>query len=423
MSPTIRYLLLLFVTIVLIVGTASIIIAFGRGYRLDFKKNSVKTTGLISATSEPVGAQVYIDGKLKTATNNSFDLDPGWYKVTIRKESFISWEKTIRVQGEIVSRADAYLFPSNAGLSPLTTFGVTHPTLSPDNTKIAYIVPQASTNSEKSGLWVFELAESPLGRNRDPIHIDEASDGYNFDSASLTWSPDSTQLLVQAPLATNRLYQTNRTNSPSLISTAETNQLISDWHVEHDQKISQQLASFKQPIIEIATSSARIIAFSPDESKILYEATAAATIPQIIKPALIGTNPTTEERSIKPGTIYVYDAKEDRNYFLLKSSELPNISPTPSKKLSRFTPTPTSAPRSLSTVPLLWFPTSRHIMVVYPEKIDIMEYDRTNWITIYSGPFDASFVTPWPNGSRIVILTSLNAKAATIPNLYTVNLK
>lgn len=413
-----RSLLLPFVTICIILGTAAIIIAFGRGYRIDKKNTSFKPTGLISANSDPLGAQVYIDGKLKTATNNSFAIDPGWYKVTISKESYISWEKNIRVQGEIVSQADAYLFPANASLSPLTTIGITKPTLSPDGTKIAYIVPQAVGNDEKIGIWVYELAETPLGRNRDPIHIDTGV----FDTAKITWSPDATELLVEMPNEINHLYHINNTDTPTLISASQTKKLFSDWDALHTQKITTQLAAFKQPIIDMATSSAQIIAFSPDESKILYVATASTTIPEVITPPLIGTNPTEQERNITQRNIYVYDAKEDRNYLLMKSSELPMVnSPTPSKKLVRVSPTP--SPITHLSSPIMWFPTSRHILIVFPDKIDVMEYDRTNWITLYSGPFDSQFVTPWPNGSRLVILTTLNTKAATIPNLYTVNLR
>jgi hypothetical protein len=52
-----------------------------------------------------------------------------------------------------------------------------------------------------------------------------------------------------------------------------------------------------------------------------------------------------------------------------------------------------------------------------------MEYDRTNWTTLYSGPFDGSFLAPWPGGGRLVILTNLNPGQAKLPNLYTLNLR
>lgn len=357
------------------------------------KKSSLKPTGLISATSDPTGAEVSVDGTLKTATNNSFGIDPGYYTVRITKEGYIPWEKKIRVQGEVVSQATAFLFPTNPSLSPLTTLGIANPILSPDGTKVAYVIP-ASVGTKKAGLWYYELSEGPLGRNRDPIQLDQPN-GFIFDAAKLTWSPDATQLLVQNG-SVARLYTISRPGvftdvSPTLPS------LFSDWNTAQSDTEKQKLAAFKPVIVNIATSSAKIISFSPDETKILYEATASATIPQVIVPPLIGTNSTPEERTIIPGKFYVYDSKEDKNYFLLDKKEISGA--------------------------IHWFPTSKHLLITLKGKIDVMEYDRTNWITIYSGPFVDDFVAPWNNGSRIIILTNLNGDALSLPNLYTVNLR
>ena len=385
--PKIRSTLISFVTLCAILGVAVAVIAYGRGYRLDLNKTSLKPTGLISASSDPTGAQVFVDGILKTATNNSFAIDPGFYTVKISKESYIPWEKNIRVQGEIVSQATAFLFPTNPSLSPLTTSGIINPTLSQDGTKVAYA---------HDGLWYYELSEGPLGRNRDPIQIDQNST-FDFKTSTITWSPDATKLLVENGTI-SRLYTLNKPNTFTDV-TATRLQLFANWTAAQADTEKQKLAAFKPSIINIATSSAKIISFSPDETKILYEATASATIPQIINPPLIGTNSTTEARTITPGKFYVYDSKEDKNYFLLDQKEIPNVGS------------------------IHWFPTSRHLLITLKSKIDIMEYDRTNWVTIYSGPFVDNFVAPWNNGSRIIILTNLNGDAQSLPNLYTVNLR
>lgn len=412
-----------FVTLCAILAAAAAVIAYGRGYRLDVSKTSLKPTGLISATSDPVGAQVTVDGILKTATNNSFAIDPGFYTVKISKEGYIPWEKKMRVQGEVVSGATAFLFPSNPSLSPLTTLGIENPVLSPDGTRVAYTIPDKHldpTTSKKAGLWYYELSEGPLGRNRDPIQLDTVN-GFDFENSQIIWSPDATQLVVQNATAT-RLYAINKSNTFTDV-TLTRQSLFEDWSTQRADTERQKLAAFRQPIIDMATSSARILSFSPDETKILYQATASATIPQIIVPPLIGTNSTEEKRTIVPGKIYVYDSKEDKNYFLLDQTELPAVSPTPpsAKKTTQLTPTLTES--STFTSPIHWFPTSRHLLLTLKGKIDVLEYDRTNWITIYSGPFVDNFVAPWSNGSRIIILTNLNGDATSLPNLYTVNLR
>jgi hypothetical protein len=411
-NTKLRSFLISFVTVCSILGVSLLVIAYGRGYRLDFQKTSIKPTGLISATSDPIGAQVLINGILKTATNNSFSVDPNWYTITISKEGYISWQKKLRVQGEVVTRADAFLFPTNPSLSPLTTLGVSQPILSPDGTKVAYIIPLDhldETLTKKAGLWTYELSEGPLGRNRDPVQLTGLDQNFDIINASLTWSPDSGQILAKKGVI-YRLYQINRPQTFTDVSTSYA-PLLSDWADERTTKQHQQLAAFKQTIIDVATSSAVILSLSPDETKILYEATATATIPNVIKPSLIGTNSTEETRTIKPGKIYVYDSREDKNYFVLDKNEVKLPKPLAG--------TPTPIPYSF----IHWFPTSKHLILTLDRKIDIMEYDRTNWVTIYSGPFVDSFVAPWSNGSRIIILTSLNPNAQTLPNLYTVNLR
>lgn len=415
-----------FVTICAILVAATAVIAYGRGYRLDFNKTSIKPTGLIAAISDPPGAQVFVDGVLKTATNNTFSIDPGFYTVRISREGYISWEKKLRIQGEVVSNATAFLFPTNPSLSPLTTLGIANPSLSPDGTKVAYVIPDIhldATTTKRAGLWYYELSEGPLGRNRDPIQLDGVN-GFDFTTAQIIWSPDATQLLVENA-TTSRLYTISRPNTSTDV-TLTRQALMSDWAIQISDTEHQKLAAFKQPIINMATSSAKIISFSPDETKILYEATASATIPQVIVPPLIGTNPTKEDRDIKPGNYYVYDSKEDKNYFLLSQKEVPTISPSPTPKGAVKT-TGTSIPvvpvSSPFASPIHWFPTSRHLILTLQGKIDVMEYDRTNWITIYSGPFVDNFVAPWTNGTRIIILTNLNGDATSLPNLYTVNLR
>lgn len=276
-----RSFLITFVTVCAILGIATAVIAYGRGYRLDLSRTSLKPTGLISATSDPTGAQVFVDGALKTATNNSFAIDPGFYTVTISKEGYISWQKKIRVQGEVVSAATAFLFPTNPSLSPLTTLGIANPDLSPDGTKVAYAIPDThldATTSKRAGLWYYELSEGPLGRNRDPIQLDTAGN-FDFAIASITWSPDATQLLVENA-GTSRLYNLSKLDTFTDVTATRTS-LLADWNGQKADIERQKLAAFKQPIIDVATSSAKIISFSPDETKILYEATASATIPKL----------------------------------------------------------------------------------------------------------------------------------------------
>ncbi len=385
------------VLVLLILSISFVIIAYGRGWRVDVQKRGVKPTGLISIKSQPSGAQVLVDGKVTTATDNAFNIDPGWYTVRIVKEGYTPWEKKVRVQGEVAIKIDTNLFPANPNLSPLTTTGVLNPTLSPDGTKVAYIIPTPSGALDghllkKAGLWTLELSESPLGRNRDPQQLALKDELLASPVVTLLWSPDSRELLV-ATESKAHLYTVGK---PQVFTdvTATLPTLMSDWHTDRGTKEKQKLAGFPQDVVNMASSSAKILSFSPDETKILYEATGSATLPIIIKPPLIASNPTTEVRTIITGKLYVYDSKEDKNFFLFEKKVIP-----------------------------AWFPTSNHLVLTQNNKIDIMEYDGTNRVTVYAGPFSDGFLAPWPSGNSMVILTNLNPGASTLPNLYTVNLR
>lgn len=400
MFKNISSILFPFVIICFILGTAAAIIAYGRGYRVDLTNYSLNSTGLVVIQSEPSGAQIFIDGKLKTATAATLTLPPGTYTVTIAKAGFQSWEKHIKVQGEIVNKIDALLLPTNPSLTALTASGITSPVLSPDGSKLAYIVPDVSTPASSStttaispGIWVLDLIDKPLGLNRDAREIAK-SNGIDFTHATLSWSPDNKQILATfTKPATYYLFDLDTfTEFPIPITTIKTVQ--TDWKTIKDQHEKEQLSTLPKPIIDIATSSARIISFSPDETKILYQASISATLPQVIIPPLLGPNSTEEIRSIKPGSIYVYDVKEDRNYLVSTAQTIPQ-----------------------------WLPSSRHLVLVRKNTVEIMDFDGVNRHTAYAGPFWDSFAVPWASGGKLVILTNLNPQANALDNLYIVNLR
>ncbi len=418
--------------IVAVLSVTIIIILFGRGYRIDLRKSGLRSTGLLVASSDPNGAQVFVNGMLKTATNNTIGVEPDWYTVRISKEGYIPWEKRLRVQGEVVTNTDAFLFPSNPSLSPLTVSGVLTPKRSPDGTKLAYIVSPPETTQdglsiEKSGLWLLDMADRPLAFTRDSRQIAHNTFLPSGTDLEIVWSPDSTQILVVSTTQA-LLFETSKQNALTNV-TATLPQLQKDWNIQRDTRLQTQLALLPTELVTIATQSARIIEFAPDETKMLYEATASATLPPFIVPPLIGTNPTQEDRNISQGIFYVYDIKEDRNYRVLARSEIgeaqrtaSSVQPLAETKRTFELQTFIDA-FNQTNEPLSWFPTSRHLIVQLDNKIDIMEYDRINWITVYAGPHESDFVVPWPGSSRLVILTNLNPKASKLPNLYSVNLR
>jgi hypothetical protein len=422
-------------TVITLGAITLVIIAYARGFRFNPKDREIAGTGLLVVKSKPDGAQVNINGELKTATNSTINLSPGHYSVRLVKEGFQPWKKEVDIQREVVVKIDAVLFPSNPGLSPLTTSGVQNPTLSPDGSAIAFIIkkepkPKQATPSaaiaskKKHGIFILDLANRPLSFSRNPRQI------MSFDNLPIThyslpitiiWSPDAKQILAIFSDEENErefAYLLNSQNLNSNLKPIESPQeVLALWEEQKLIDRQKQINSLPEDLIPLATSSAQIISFSPDESKFLYRAKRKFTIPRIIIPPLLGTNPTPQRREIEPDNLYVYDLKEDRNYLIGNAAKTLNTQKSPN----------TLTPNHQYT----WFPTSSHLFYIEDThsassgqaKIKIMDFDASNKTTLYAGPFESDFLASWPDGSKLVILTTLNPDAFDTLNLYAVKLR
>jgi hypothetical protein len=128
-------------------------------------------------------------------------------------------------------------------------------------------------------------------------------------------------------------------------------------------------------------------------------------MPIFLKPRRIGNNPLYEQRVLDKNSIYVYNRTEDTNTRIIEKA-----------------PDFCTITASACTTPINWFPDSAHLIYVHNKKIDIVEDDGSNMTTVYAGPFVGNYVLPWPDGSKLVILTNLG-NLAVPPTLYTVGLR
>lgn len=445
-------------------------IRYAKGYR-PTKNGMVKGTGLLSANSFPTGAEVYINDRLTTATDNTLNLEPGEYNISIKKDGYFSWSKKLAVEKELVTQTNATLYPSSPTLEPMTYTGAVNPIPAPDGNHITYAVASASATA-KNGLYVQDLGSSPISINRSARQIARTTGEYDYSTASYTWSPNSTQILVSFTNGGNILLDRDQFNdSGDLVDvTVRLPQIFREWEEELARSERAKLVKLPDFMIRVATESATNLYLSPDGEKLLYQATADITIPQGLIPTLPSSSTQEESRDITANTWYVYDLKEDKN-FLISQGTAP--SPSPSVKPSPRAAVPAAQPefikppvsklllledikaplpaellasspsafRKLQTgmttkdtikffnaqyspihvTQVQWLPDSYHLLLTTDQGLDIIEYDATNRTTIYAGPFDKSFVYPWPDGSKLI--TRIQFSPETMPNLYTIKLK
>lgn len=383
--------IILFFLFLIILG---LVIAYARGYRVDFQNKSLNSTGIIAITSYPKTAKIYINNQFRGVTDANFTLPSGNYQVEIKKDGYTSWKKSIKLKGELVVNIDALLYPINPSLSPLTNLG------------IIKAIPIDSSNKvivfSQSGIHLFEAAKRPLSffpALKTIAKIELFPEGIDFYKATVDISPDLKQAIIDNYLIS--LEEENQSLIDLSLSETSKETLISAWEEQKLANFSKILETYPLEFRKIASESFKIISFSPNETKVLYQALKDVKLQSIINPPLIATNQTQEKREIKKDYLYVYDKKEDKNY------EISQIN---------------SNHQSLAGSFIQWYFDSRHLVIEEDKKISIIDYDNENKQTVYSGPFEANFFTTSSDG-KIIILANLNPQANQLPDLYLVGIR
>jgi len=404
---------------VLIIVTTIFVIMYGKGYRIFVQHGTptLSNTGILNVSSDPTGAQVFIDGHLTTATNNSINLTPGHYSITIVKDGYLAWKKDFDIKREVVSNADATLYPQAPSLQSISTFGIQSAIMDPTDTKLAFSI--ASSSARENGIYVYDMTSRnfPIlaGQSSTTQIVDDTTD--NFSQAKIAWSPDGTQVLArvneQDGSPTYYLLNASQYNQTPQDITAIYQNTLELWQQQRADKAAAQIKSLKAPLQTFAEQNFRILSWSPDDNKILYQASESATMPLFIKPRLIGNNSLYEQRNLEKGGIYVYNIAEDYNTRILEPINKVCTISDPTCNCDEFTSCP---------VPLTWFPDSSHLLYVKDKTINVVEDDGSNLTTLYAGPFVDHYVFPWPDGSKIVILTNLNSPNLP-PTLYSIGIR
>lgn len=447
--PINRRLLYTFLSALVIITGSYFAISYAKGYYHfnNTNKNLGQGNGLLAANSFPSGAEVYIDGKLIGVTdNNAIYLEPKNYQVEIKKDGYAPWKKDLHIEAELVKQTNAQLFRLAPSLTPLTFTGVTNISPSPDGQKLLYYTASASAKTN-NGLYLLDLNNGFLSTSKEPRQIAEESPGFDLATSTFIWSPDDTQVILSSN-GHDVLLDINKKN---VLATAadisfQKKQILSQWESQLYQRERQFFSKFPPEFIQVATTSAKNIYLSPDKKKVLYTATASAKLAPGLIPPLPASSNQLEMRTLTPGQTYVYDREEDKNFLLTPgsiatASANKNFLATDLYKQQALTldASPSSFLRlqasssaktainfstyysSLFSSGIQWFPDSKHVLFTDQQRIYLMEYDNTNKTPIYAGPFANNFVYPWPDGSKVLILTSFGAE--TPMNLYAIELK
>lgn len=391
--------ILTIITLAAIGIAAAIAIFLAKGYTFSPEQKRIVGTGIITISSEPDAASVFIDGHLTTATNTSIaSLPPKTYAVRVVKEGFIPWEKQIVVKEGLVTEVKVTLFPAIPTIYPLTFNGVENPTLSPDGGKLAYVVPASTAAggvNKKAGIWVWtQTRNQPISfvRSSEPHQIAQST-VVDFSKATLRWSADSKQVLATVGnnnylLDADKLNTDPRDITPMLMATLES------WEEDTKSKDESRILAIKDLKFRQIASSSAIVRFSPDETKFMVVKSSS--------PSGAHSRQSSDKTGLKAESeavlktedlVKIYDLEEKEEYLI--SSARAHI----------------------------WLPDSRHIILIDEGTVSVMDFDGTNKAIIYAGSFKDNFVFPWLDSSRLAIISSFPTPTASEPNLYGINLK
>lgn len=353
------------------------------------RTNRIEGTGILSANSTPEGAMVYIDNKPYSATNTSIgSLKPGEYTVKIQKQGYSSWQKEISIKKELITEVEALLTRIYPELKPLTFTGAQKPLLSPDKQKIVF---SASINGDTS-LWLLEIVERPFNIASNARQILTNTEDTMYTEATLTWSPDSKELLLtldQISLLLNTITKsTQEVENPQ-----ETKQ---KWQKEIDIEENKLLQNLSSDLVK-KINGLEHKEWSPDRNFILYQE-------------------TNEQQTI----FKIINFSPDK--LVSPTQKSPSPAPEYTEKTIYSTPQTT-------LTKLVWYPDSKHLIVLEkdnPEatrgKLSLIEADGENKCEFFSGIIKDNHIFPFSSGTKAAILTTFNPESEEY-NLYSVSLR
>ncbi len=365
-----------------IIIVTSLIIIYAQGYRISLEQGiNLKATGILSVTSKPKAASVYINNHLVTATDNIVNLPPGDYDVKIVKDGYTPWQKRISLKKEVVQQTDAYLFRTTPDIRSITFSGAINPVLSPTGTKIIYAVASASA-SKNNGLYQYDLTNNllPLSKNQ-PKLIAVNFHNLDWSKFKFQFSPDGKELLATSQNG-NISYLINL-EEPIIYQklqdvTLNKSIILASWKRAESVQIQESIK--KLPAVFqnfVSTASSSLALFSSNNERFLYLARSDYNLDDnlILPPPNQSTQVQT--RQIKKGNYYVYDIKDDTNFKIGNAQDLTLLS---------------------------WLPDSNNLIFIQQDKIFTIDYDGTNLRPIFSGKFSNNFLASKTDGSEIIIL-------------------
>jgi hypothetical protein len=211
-------LLPLFISILVILASVGLFY-YIKGYRFDFEKQEISTTGVLTIDTIPSRSTMYIDDEEYGKTPKSITLPGGEYTLKIEKTNYHSWQKEISITEGKSSSIYPWLILEDISRTEIfsseKTIDAEH--IYQNDNSIFFILYSEDENTRSCELWRLYTNSSAWNFSENPSLVLtftlEITDTNTF---TVLPSPDSSSLLFSTSIegVNNRyLIETNKENN------------------------------------------------------------------------------------------------------------------------------------------------------------------------------------------------------------------
>lgn len=330
-----------YILIAVAVLIATIILLYQAfGFGLD-RKGEVIQNGLLFVSSKPSGARIYIDGKLENnASNTKLQLPGGTYKVELQREGYVTWKRTIALQGGSVEHYDyPMLFPTSLKTANVKTYA-SLPSLATASPDRRWLI--ASQANSATGFDLFDLSDpKQVSARLTTIALPDSQVSLprtgNHTWKLVEWSNDNRRVVLQHMYDGGSEYVLVDRQAPdqsinlTRILQLQPSTALSLRDKKFDKFYLFDAAAKTLASTSLVTNAPRqielngVLAFkSYSDDKILYATDIGATAGKVFMMLRDGGN-TYKVREITAGDVYLMDVtKYDGNWIVAVGSKADN---------------------------------------------------------------------------------------------------
>lgn len=168
--------ILFYILLLLYVTATPYLILYGLGYVFKADEREILKTGLVSVTSEPKGAGIYIEGRKFSQKTPAIvrGLLPGFYQVRVARRGAESWSKKIQILPEKATRLEpVILISQRPDRETLTEKSYQNLFLKSGEFKISALAQEGRV-SDLMKIDLLFKKETPLHRDKEFVSLEAA---------------------------------------------------------------------------------------------------------------------------------------------------------------------------------------------------------------------------------------------------------